>query len=45
MLLNVATIIQKCIDEKSMNNKDFKKKLDKLYGNVIKSKSVFNEFI
>ncbi|XP_060868973.1 uncharacterized protein LOC132943862 [Metopolophium dirhodum] len=38
MLLNIATIIQGCIDEKTMNNKDFKIKLDNLYKNLVMKK-------
>ncbi|XP_025200807.1 uncharacterized protein LOC112598521 [Melanaphis sacchari] len=38
MLLNIATIIQGCIDERTMNNKTFKKKLDKLYENTVTNK-------
>ncbi|VVC31866.1 Hypothetical protein CINCED_3A010780 [Cinara cedri] len=38
MLLGVAETIQKCIDEKTMNNKDFKQKLDNLYKNLVKDK-------
>ncbi|KAF0773477.1 Uncharacterized protein FWK35_00008977, partial [Aphis craccivora] len=36
MLLKIATIIQGCIDEKTMNNKEFKTKLDNLYKNIVK---------
>ncbi|XP_025406693.1 uncharacterized protein LOC112680724 [Sipha flava] len=36
MLLNVASIIQKCIDNRTMNNKKFKKNLDKLYDRMVK---------
>ncbi|CAI6351420.1 unnamed protein product [Macrosiphum euphorbiae] len=35
MLLNIATIIQGCIDERTMNNKEFKIKLDNLYRNLV----------
>uniref|UniRef100_A0A2S2NQ21 Uncharacterized protein n=1 Tax=Schizaphis graminum TaxID=13262 RepID=A0A2S2NQ21_SCHGA len=35
MLLNIATIIQRCIDDKTMNNKEFKTKLDNLYKNLV----------
>ncbi|XP_026812081.1 uncharacterized protein LOC113553118 [Rhopalosiphum maidis] len=38
MLLNIATIIQGCIDEKTMNNKEFKTKLDNLYKNLVNKK-------
>ncbi|XP_060840876.1 uncharacterized protein LOC132921721 [Rhopalosiphum padi] len=38
MLLNIATIIQGCIDEKTMNNKEFKTKLDNLYKNLVNDK-------
>ncbi|NP_001280322.1 uncharacterized protein LOC100169287 precursor [Acyrthosiphon pisum] len=35
MLLNIATIIQGCIDKRTMNNKEFKIKLDNLYKNFV----------
>lgn len=38
MLLNIATIIQGSIDEKTMNNKEFKIKLDNLYKNLVMMK-------
>ncbi|CAH1711492.1 uncharacterized protein LOC114126897 [Aphis gossypii] len=36
MLLKIATIIQGCIDERTMNNKQFKTKLDDLYKDIVK---------
>jgi len=41
MLLNIATIIQGCIDEKTMNNKQFKSNLDKLYEKSVMKKSKY----
>ncbi|KAL4130832.1 hypothetical protein QTP88_008211 [Uroleucon formosanum] len=38
MLLNIATIIQRCIDERTMNNKEFKLILDKLYKKSVMKK-------
>ncbi|XP_022160314.1 uncharacterized protein LOC111026523 [Myzus persicae] len=37
MLLNIASIIQECLDNRTMNNKEFKIKLDKLYFNLVKT--------
>jgi len=36
MLLKIATIIQECVDKKTMNNKDFKRELDNLYSDIVK---------
>lgn len=41
MLLNIATIIQGCVDKKTMNNKDFKRKLDKMYSEIVKPASKY----
>jgi len=39
MLLKIATIIQECVDKKTMNNKDFKRELDNLYSDIVKPES------
>jgi len=44
MLLNIATIIQGCIDDRTMNNKEFKIKLDKLYEKVVTKTSEYSYF-
>jgi len=44
MLLKVATIIQACIDKRTMDNKDFKTKLDDLYNDLVMPTSKYKYF-
>lgn len=39
----VATTIQRCVDEKTMNNKKFKAKLNDLYKEIIQPKSKYRK--
>lgn len=41
VLSNIATLIQSCIDNRTMNNKTFKKRLDTLYKNSARPKSKY----
>ncbi|KAL5243311.1 hypothetical protein ACI65C_010721 [Semiaphis heraclei] len=38
MLLTIASIIQDCVDKKTMNDKNFKKRLDDLYNDLVRPK-------
>lgn len=41
MLLTIASIIQDCVDKKTMNDKNFKKRLDDLYNDLVRPKSKY----
>lgn len=44
MLLTVATVIQRCVDDRTMSNKQFKQQLDNMYSNTMEPRSMYEIF-
>lgn len=44
MLLTVATVIQRCVDDRTMSNKQFKQQLDNMYSNTIEPRCMYEIF-